>query len=205
MSIDPSNLIGPHYTADIIDLETASLEDRIALFEDRVRGYFTTRARLLASMYENSVFLVLLVVSICVEWLESFHQGQTSKGKSKKFIMSGFRRIFNPSRPDSVPGEKFEAELDKILEELYYQIRSGVIHTGTTRSKVLITSQIRDPLKVDFNASTGQVERIGINPLLSLLSIELHLSEYCTSLRNRENGEIRQKFDQAWNALRAEE
>ena len=67
MEIDPSALIGSHYTTDIIDLETASLDDRIALFEDRVRGYFTTPARLLAKTYENSFFLILLVVSMCVE------------------------------------------------------------------------------------------------------------------------------------------
>ena len=205
MGIDPSDLIGPHYTADIIDLESASLDDRIALFEDRVRGYFTTPARLIINTYENSVFLILLVVSMCVEWLETFHQGQSSSRQSKRFFKSGFRRIFNPSRPEHVPEDKFEENLDKILDEVYYQIRSGLVHTGTTRSKVLITNQIREPMKVDFNPTTGEVERMQINPVMSLLSIEFYLSEFCTDLRNRKNDELRQKFNQAWDDLIDEE
>lgn len=205
MGMDPSALIGPHYTTDIIDLDTASLDDRIALFEDRVRGYFTTPARLLAKTYDNSVFLILLVVSMCVEWLEIFHQGQSSNRQSQRFFKAGFRRIFNPSRPDHVPEEQFEDNLDRILDEVYYQIRSGLVHTGTTRSKVLVTGQIREPMKVDFNPSTGEVERLQINPFMSLLSIELYLSEYCSDLRNRENDKLREKFDQAWNALIDEE
>ena len=205
MGIDPSALIGPHYTTDIIDLDTASLEDRIALFEDRVRGYFTIPARLLANTYENSVFLILLVVSMCVEWVEIFHQGRSSNRRSKRFFKAGFRRIFNPSSPDHVPEEQFEEDLDKILDEAYYQIRSGLVHTGTTRSKVLITTQIREPMKVDFNPSTGEVERLQINPVMSLLSIDFYLSEYCSDLRNRDNDELREKFDQAWNDLIEEE
>lgn len=205
MGIDPSALIGPHYTKDIIDLDTASLDDRIALFEDRVRGYFTTPARLLANTYENSVFLILLVVSMCVEWLEIFHQGQSSNRRSKRFFKAGFRRIFNPSRPDHVPEEQFEEDLDRILDEAYYQIRCGLVHTGTTRSRVLITGQICEPMKVDFNPSTGEVERLQINPFMSLLSIEFYLSEYCSDLRNRDNDELRKKFDQAWDALIDEE
>lgn len=201
MGIDPLDLIGPHYTSNMIDLEQASLEDRIALFEDRVRGYFTTPARLMEKTYENSVFLILLVVSMCVEWFEIFHQGQSSNRQSKRFFKSGFQRIFNPIRPEHVPEDQFEENLDKILDEVYYQIRSGLVHTGTTRSKVLITSQICEPMRIDFNPSTGEVEQMLINPVMSLLSIELFLSEFCTDLRNRENNELRQKFNQAWNDL----
>jgi hypothetical protein len=205
MYIDPSALIGPHYTADIINLESASLDDRIALFEDRVRGYFTTPTRLLAVSYEHSVFLVLLVVSMCIEWLEIFHQGQSSKGRSKSFFKSGFRRIFNPSPPNDVPEDQFEEDLDKMLDEIYYQIRSGLVHTGTTRSKVLVTGQIHEPLRLDFNPITRKVERIQINPFVSLLSIDFHLSEYCTALRKHENDELRLKFNQAWDNLIVEE
>ena len=104
-----------------------------------------------------------------------------------------------------MPKEQFEENMDKILDEVYYQIRSGLVHTGTTRSKVLVTSQIREPMKVDFNPSTGEVERLQINPIMSLLSIEFYLSEYCSDLRNRDNDELREKFDQAWNDLIDEE
>jgi hypothetical protein len=60
-------------------------------------------------------------------------------------------------------------------------------------------------MKLVFNTSTGEVEHMQINPFMSLLAIELHLSEYCTNLRNRENDELRQKFDHAWVNLGAEE
>ena len=59
-------------------------------------------------------------------------------------------------------------------------------------------------MNVDYNQSTGKVERMQINPIMSLLAIEFYLSEYCTNLRNRENNELRQKFNQAWEELVAE-
>ena len=205
MGFEPAALIGPHYTSEIIDLESASLEDRIALFEDRIRGYFTTPARLMVKTYENSVFLVLLVVSMCVEWIEIFHQGQSSSGRSKRFFKSGFQRIFNPSPPEGVPEDQFVADLNSILDEVYSQVRSGLVHTGTTRSKVLITAQIPEPMRVDFNETTGAVEGMQINPYMALLSVEFYLSEYCTKLRAPENNDLRQRFDQAWQDLVGEE
>lgn len=205
MGFDPTALIGPHYTSEIIDLESASLEDRIALFEDRVRGYFTTPARMMIRTYENSVFLVLLIVSMCVEWIEIFHQGQSSSGRSKRFFKSGFQRIFDPSRPNDMTKDQFDDDLDGILDEVYYQVRSGLVHTGTTRSKVVITAQMSEPVRVDHNKSTGAVEGMQINPYTSLLAVEFFLSEYCTKLRDPENDDLRLKFDQAWQDLVCEE
>lgn len=203
MDFKPSILIGPHYTSDNLNIN--SLEDRIALFEDRIRGYYTTPARLLINLYENSALIILLIVTTCVELLEIFHQGQSSKDKTGIFFKSGIRRIFRPARPDFIPEIQFEEDLNKVLKELYKQVRCGLVHTGTTRSNVIVTTEIGEPLRVDFNQQTKKVQCIQINPIILLISVDFHVSEYCSELRNQENEDLRQKFNQAWETLIAEE
>ena len=84
--------ISPHYLHDHIDLETASIDDRIAVFEDRMRGYFTTPCRLLSNIYENSIMIILLAVLSCIELIEVLHRGESSHGRSRDFFGSGFRK-----------------------------------------------------------------------------------------------------------------
>jgi hypothetical protein len=187
-----------------IDLETSSIDDRIALFEDRIRGYFTTPARLLGNIYENSGTLILIAVLSCIELIEVLHRGQSSSSRSAEFFRSGFRRVFNPQPPSDVPLEVFEPQLQRMLDELYVQVRCGLMHVGATRSKVLISKDLNAPAAINYNATQGRAESIIINPGPCLLALDVFVSEYCCSLRNRDNKELREAFDRGWLALRSE-
>jgi hypothetical protein len=196
--------IGPHYLQEHIDLETSSIDDRVALFEDRVRGYFTTPSRLLANMYENSGALILIAVLSCIELIEVLHRGESSQNRSAEFFKSGFRRVFNPQPPSDVPLDVFESQLQRMLDELYVQVRCGLMHAGTTRSKVLIRKDLNAPAVVNYNATQGRAESIVVNPNRCLLALDVFVSEYCCRLRNHDNKELRDAFDQGWLALRSE-
>jgi hypothetical protein len=196
--------IGPHYMREHIDLETSSIDDRIALFEDRIRGYFTTPARLLANIYENSGTLVLIAVLSCIELIEVLLRGESSRNRSAEFFKSGFRRVFNPQPPANVPLDVFEAQLQRMLDELYVQVRCGLMHVGATRSKVLVRKDLNAPAVIQYNAAQERAESIIVNPAHCLLALDVFVSELCCSLRNHDNKEMRDAFDRGWLALRSE-
>jgi hypothetical protein len=193
--------LSPHYLHDQIDLKAASIEDRIAILEDRLRGYYTTPARLLSNLYENSMLIILLAIFSCVELIESFHQGKSSNRKSKPYFKSGFRRIFNPTAPQSIPLERYEANLDKALDEIYLQARCGLMHVGVTRSKVMIDKGLEAPVAIQFDGKKDEVLAIVFNPNRSLLALDVFLSDYFRELRNPDNENLRDNFDRAWKAL----
>lgn len=196
--------ISPHYLDSQIDLETASIDDRITVFEDRIRGYFTTPSRLLSSIYHNGHLMVLLAVFSCVELIESFHKGESIKEKSKPFFKEGFNRIYQPVPPVSMHPDQFEARLDVILDEIYVQIRCGLMHSATTRSKVIIDKGTEAPILVSYDSAREEVLALIINPGRSLLALDVFLSDYCTSLRDSLNSDLRANFNKAWSALREE-
>jgi len=195
------SLVSPHYLYDQVDLDKATIDDRIAIFEDRIRGYITTPCRLLANIYENSVFLVLLAVLSSIELIEVFNRGESSRNKSKEFFKAGFRRVFQPQCPQSLSPEAFEEQVGTILDILYIQVRCGLVHTATTRSKVLLDNELKVPVEVTCNKTNNQVESIILNSYRCLLDLDLYISKYCRDLRKSDNKEIRSKFDQGWNSL----
>ena len=196
--------VSPHYLHEHIDLQTASIDDRVAILEDRIRGYFTTPCRLLAILYENSVMLILLSVFSCIELLEVLHRGEASRRRSEEFFKSGFRRVFRPQRPPHIPEDVFERHLGRMLEEVYVQVRCGLMHAGVTRSKVVVSKDLGVPAAITYNAALDTAESITLNPNHCLLALEVFLSEYCTDLRNHDNQQLRDAFDRGWMALRSE-
>jgi len=188
----------------LIDLDTASIDERIAILEDRLRGYFTTPSRLLDNIYENSMLMILLAIFSCVELLESLYIGESSKNKSREFFKSGFRRIYQPKPSVPIPPEKYEADLDASLDELYIQARCGLMHTASPRSKVVIDKRVDVPVAISFNSTKDEVEQIILNPSKALLTLDVYLSEYCSKLRNPSNSDLRDRFNKAWQDLKSE-
>jgi len=118
------------------------------------------------------------------------------------FLMSGFERIFQPKAPPDMPKDIEKEALEQILEDLYYQVRCGMVHTGGTKSKVIINKKLPATVAVKYNRTTAKIEEIVINPTRSLLAIEFYLSEYCAELRNVQNQDTRNNFEATWEALK---
>jgi hypothetical protein len=196
--------ISPHYRHDQIDLETASIDDRIALFEDRIRGYITTPCRLLVNSYENSTFLIILAVFSCVELIEVLNRGVSSRYKSQEFFKSGFRRVYKIQRPKHLSAKLFETRMEAILDDFYVQVRCGLMHVAATRSKVIWSKELKAPIAIKYDEVEDHVDAIVINPARCLLNLDVYVSEFCRDLRSNNNAELRNRFDQGWKALRSE-
>jgi len=196
--------VSPHYLHDHINLQTASIDDRVAVFEDRMRGYFTTPSRLLGNIYENSIILILLAVLSCIELIEVLNTGESSRSRSPEYFKSGFRRVFKPQPPSHVTSEVFEGHLDRMLDAVYVQVRCGLMHVGTTRSRVLISKELKAPAMINYSPAEDRAESIIINPNWCLIALDVYLSEYCRDLRNHANEDLRARFDRGWLALREE-
>jgi hypothetical protein len=201
---DPA-FISPHYTENIVDLSSATIEDRVAILEDRIRGYITTPARLVYRIHDSSHLIVMLAVLSCIELIEVLHRGQSSRNKSRAFFKSGFRRLFRPIPTKEIENRELEKHVDISLDELYRQVRCGIFHTATTRSKVVLKKNLPVTVAIRYNETRNRVDLIEINPIRCLNHLDVALSEYFTKLRNPANTCLRSNFQKGWETLRAEE
>ncbi|HUJ14628.1 MAG TPA: hypothetical protein VL284_12650, partial [Thermoanaerobaculia bacterium] len=83
--------ISPQYT---VDTPLRTIDDKIKVFEDQIRGWVLTHAHALTSdsynYKEHAGFAILMIVSSYFEAIEAFHKGRPSRrGESKKFFSKG--------------------------------------------------------------------------------------------------------------------
>ena len=197
--------ISPHYRTDHIQLATATFGQKVTLFEDRMRGYYTIPARLLYKIYDNAILMVLLAVLGSVEVLAVFRRGESSFRRSRELFKFGFNLVFELAPfSDDVDSEVFDEMASLLLDDVYDQTRNGLFHAGVTRSRVEISKKIDQTVAIHFDPSKTEADLIVLNPIQMLNVLELYLSGYCADLRNDENEELRSNFERAWEILREE-
>lgn len=181
--------VSRHYRDSHIKADT--FETRVAIYEDQIRGWFLDQARVLEKASDHAGFVTLLVVLSYVEGHAIFYKGQDSKDSSRRFFTDAFKAIFPLS------GDSPEL-IDDAVNELYNQMRNGLFHTGMTRGKVILSGQFPGPVQIILDRASKAILRIEVNPVKMLETVEDHLSHYLMRLRNPEEKELRENFDQAW-------
>ena len=169
-----------NYTIDHLDFD--DLESCVSIYEDQIRGWFFEQARLVDQASIHGGLVILLVVLSYVEARAIFYKGEDSEGRSKPFFRFGFKEIFPISGADS-------AERDKIIDELYKELRCGLFQTGITRGKVRVSNAYRYYLNI-FVDQQGNCLVIEVNPELMLDQAESHLAGYVTRLRDPNETEL---------------
>jgi hypothetical protein len=71
---------------------------------------------------------------------------------------------------------------DKILKELYSQVRCGMFHRGFAKGLVRITRDQAAPIVMHGDGTT--VHSIMLNPWALLNDVEAHVVEHCAALRD---------------------
>ena len=177
--------ISPHFQ-DIDFPSGMSLDQKIEVFPDRVKGWQVDIAQQCADNIPHSGFAVLDIVFSYFEMIAKFQDGFTKdKGReSEEYFSKGFDNVFpNLSNPSP--------EIRKrLLKKLYKNVRCGLYHTGITGPNIALSG--------DFNSSiefTSPPDTVRINPHKLVPDLEQHFQSYIRQLRDHKNEDLRKNFE----------
>lgn len=171
-----------------------SLEQKIEVFNVRVRVWQLDPAQKLADTVEGSGFAVLHIVMSYFESMAKFRDGYCGKYQSKDYFKKGFNQVF---RIEGIS----EKDLGDMLDGLYDAVRSGLYHASMTGAGVELTGQIDGPLEI-FSNDDG-VYYFKINPHKIVEPLRGHLFAYLRELRDPANEDLRQKFEVRFDWIQA--
>src|SRR5262245_4024869 len=186
-------------------LQSRRIEDRIDIYEDRIREWLLHPARWLLENVPHSEIAALILCLSYVEGWEQYRSGEDSKNQSRVFFRRGLLQVFTDFDFDAVP--QITAAEEIICDALYEQLRCGMAHDGMLRHKVFIMNNARAPITVAAPQATGidgGISAIVVNPALILNGIEHHFERYVTHLRNPESRQLRDNFTRTWERPNAE-
>lgn len=187
--------VSPHFTSK--KLSSGSLEDRIDIYEDRIKGWFLNPARSLLAV-PNSELAVLQLSIGYFEGYAIYRNGSDSRRHSKKFFCQAFMEAFPYSRRGTVQGIDPSLDLiEKLPVLLYEEARCGLFHDGMIGRRIVLASSSA-PISVSAHKITGDVGAIVIDPRKFLEAVEAHFTAYTAKLRDRNNPELRANFNAAW-------
>jgi len=192
--------ISPKYT---VTTPLDTIEQKIKVFEDQVRGWVLDHAHALASPKhanaDHAAFAILMLVTSYFESVEAFYRGRPSKfGESRKFFKAGFLKVF-PSivkRFKSAPNPP--KVLDDLLTEIYEQVRCGLYHEGTTKGKIVLAHG-GETMEFLFEPANFSVVTVVLNPWSILDSIETHFTSFITTLNDPRELDLRASFEKCFD------
>ncbi|MBN1991948.1 MAG: hypothetical protein JW953_04545 [Anaerolineae bacterium] len=179
--------ISPHYNNT--DFPSGlTLDDKIEVFADRVRGWQLEVAQEVSDKLGYSGFAVLHIVMSYFEMIAKFREGFTERGKSRHFFREGIYWVF-PELQDHL------SELsDTVLDQLYEEVRCALYHGGITAHTVMLTGDIETALAFSEDGSL-----VVINPHRLVPALSAHFEAYVHDLGNPKKDELRRKFEARFN------
>lgn len=189
------HILSPKYEHSKI--EDPTVDDLIDVFEDLWVGYVFNPIEKLLNDQTGHVAAATLLFSY-FEAIESYHSGESSENKSKRYFVAGFCRVFNSDKPG----------IEHIAEHIYKHVRCGLAHEGMLRFRVSYSPAGQKPIYATYpknpdgtlNTSCG-VESIIINVPLIAKSVRLHFDLYVKSLKNKTDLEMVLAFERTMRRL----
>lgn len=184
------NFISPNFGHE--KLESATYEDLVDVFEDRMRNWFLMPAEHLLETPHCQIAAVALLMAY-FEGIAIYLSGKDSKNKSFEFFEKGFSKVF--------PIQHYDKNADSAIHRaIYNQVRCGFAHDGMFRNRIFFSDVPSKPLIISFPKKNGtlnttQIESIVINPRLFFESIKNHFEDYLKNLRTGTGATIKQSFD----------
>jgi hypothetical protein len=197
--------ISPKFTQ--AKLDSGKLEDKIDVFEDQITGLLLQHAEALcAARYTERAYAgyaVLAIVSSYFEAIESYHSGESSEGKSKRFFRRGFLRVF-PDLPATLQsqGHSSPAQLaEDVADEVYDQLRCGLFHEALVKHRLILRDDTA-PLGFMIGKAKGDVCSIVADPPKFVSAIKEHFRVYMAALRNPAETTLRANFEREFDRRR---
>ncbi len=186
------NFISPSFGHE--KLESASYEDLVDVFEDKMRHWFLNPAERLLKMPHCQIAAVALLISY-FEGIAIYLSGKDSKNRSFEFFANGFSKVFSVDHEDQNSSRI-------IARAIYDQARCGFAHDGMFRNRVFFSDVPSLPLLVTYRKKNGvpdlsQFQSIVINPFRFLESIRIHFESYVKSLREGSDATLKEAFQNA--------
>jgi hypothetical protein len=197
--------ISPRFKGD--KLSPGTLDDKIDVFEDQVKGWTLTHAYFLTDRTNpagahNAGFAILMLCSAYFETIESCYRGRARKRNSKMFFRSGFLKVFPdlPAKAQRVVKGTLSDEVNKLVDELYTEVRCGLYHGMATKTRVLI---IRNHMPVTFTLHNYSLSAIVIDPWAFLEAVGNHFVSFLKEVRDPANTSLRSSFESFFDDQRA--
>ncbi len=163
-----------------------SLDEKITVFHDQLKGWVIDVARTIAGRVPHSGFAVLMALSAYFETVAKYREGNTKTTDSKVFFKKGLGWVF--------PGRFNDDEATLI----YGEVRSGLYHAGITGPAVLLSGGFPDALSCQ---AAGGRTFILANPHKLPGVLERHFREYVERLRDPGEVDMRRKFQNRFDSL----
>lgn len=160
--------------------ERAAFETKVALYADRVRGWFLQWGDLL-DRHHDAGFVVLMLAVSYLEGNQQYREGRAgTKSDSAPFFKRALLRV--------CPGIREEH-----AGRFYGLVRCGLFHDGFTKHGVGIENRFRDAVKVD--PGTGDLL---ISPRQFLALVKADFDGYVRQLMDPAETELRANFEARW-------
>ncbi len=184
------NFISPNFGHE--KLESATYEDLVDVFEDRIRNWFLMPAERLLEISHCQIAAVSLLMAY-FEGIAIYLSGKDSKNRSFEFFAKGFSKVFPIQHEDKNAPRAVQSAI-------YNQMRCGFAHDGMFRNRVSFSDVPSKPIIISFpkqndTLNTTQIESIVINPRLFFESIKNHFEDYLKNLRTGADTTIKQSFE----------
>jgi hypothetical protein len=180
--------ISPRF--DDSKLAPGTLEDRIDVYEDRVRGWLIDCGRILNKL-EHAGFGVLQTGLAYFEGFTVFSRGEDSHNKSSQFFKEGIESVFTEVSSLPVPIR------DAFFKIMYYDGRCGFFHLGMARRRIVL-SDGHPVFRIRTDKSAQSIDAILIDRYGFIEQIDQHHAQYVARLRNPVEAKLRTNFDHAW-------
>jgi len=174
-------------------LDPRTLNDKIAIYEREVKGWFLDPAlRLLESDEQsstmNNAFVIVMICMAYFEGVEQYKTGVESNRRSKECFVDSVKRIY--------PG-RFEKNQ---IEKFYEQSRCGLFHNGMTKGSVILSYEYGEALKIE---GSGKRMKIKISPKFLLADVKRDFEAYVNKLRQHDDHPelVRENFDRLYSVL----
>lgn len=154
------------------------LDTKIAIYADRVRGWFLDFGQKFTSEH-NCGFVVLMIGLSYLEGNQQFRDGVSSERGSKPAFKRALLRLFDISDNDA--------------GLVYGAVRCGLFHDAMTKAGVGIGPELPTALKL---AADG---KILLNPELFITAVVADFDRYIVQLNDREMTDLRVNFERLWD------
>ncbi len=172
------------------DYELLPIENKIAVFLDRVEGWQLGIAEQV-SRIEGSGFAVLQITLSNFEAFAKYYEGNTEDLTAKDSFKDGVMLVF-PTLDKILDGD-----VETVLHGLWSGTRCGLYHTSIAAGHIEVGSLPHG--SHDWFQYDRINRRIRIDPPRLVKKLQEHLEAYSVQLRNPDNTEVRANFVKRFN------